>query len=174
MGMFDMVICKLSLPYPKDLQGLIPSEEFQTKDLNNALDSFFIGVKGQLWKFDQKAGGSDEKHKMHITKSINIHTYSRQENADYWYSFELKVVVGRIRNKKLKEFKVYDNSERKARELNLKKDLEFRQQIRMRWWYATYVNIWQRPLKFLFSKFRQFNKYLYKKLWVLEKFLLRF
>ena len=54
MGMFDNIICKAPLPLPedigelKDLKIIWDEEIFQTKDLDNLLDSYTIHKDGTL------------------------------------------------------------------------------------------------------------------------------
>ena len=82
MGMFDTVVCRLELPYPKDLRGLKLSEEFQTKDLGQALDHYFIGDKGKLWKVVRGEDGSDNKIAHAINYTVNIYSYCLLYTSD--------------------------------------------------------------------------------------------
>lgn len=57
MGMFDYVKCQYPLPEVKELNDWdidIQKIEYQTKDMNNALNHYFINENGELWYKDQK------------------------------------------------------------------------------------------------------------------------
>ena len=48
MGMFDTILCKVSLPMPDDPKGYSGSSSFQTKDFDCALDNYIIDENNNL------------------------------------------------------------------------------------------------------------------------------
>jgi hypothetical protein len=55
MGMFDTVVCEYTLPISSVPEGIVPdkkweTQEFQTKNLDNGLKTFFITSDGELYE----------------------------------------------------------------------------------------------------------------------------
>ncbi len=137
MGMYDTIICEYPLPMPNDPKGYSGSKDFQTKDLDSALDWYEIDKNGQLFiqrsegewiEGDKNATGfvakmgyfkTTKKWKEELirTITINFYDYQHSQDTDYDYSIEYKAVFidGKISSVELVDFEARDNAERKKK-----------------------------------------------------------
>jgi hypothetical protein len=194
MGMYDTIICEYPLPMPNDPKGYSGSKDFQTKDLDSALDWYEIDKNGQLFiqrsegewiEGDKNATGfvakmgyfkTTKKWKEELirTITINFYDYQHSQDTDYDYSIEYKAVFidGKISSVELVDFEARDNAERK------KKDLEFDKKLKD-WYEFTKTRKYKyilRPyasfVKFMFRNIRNFLTFSQSKLYFVEKFFL--
>lgn len=192
--MYDTIICEYPLPMPNDPKGYSGSKDFQTKDLDSALDWYEIDKNGQLFiqrsegewiEGDKNATGfvakmgyfkTTKKWKEELirTITINFYDYQHSQDTDYDYSIEYKAVFidGKISSVELVDFEARDNAERK------KKDLEFDKKLKD-WYEFTKTRKYKyilRPyasfVKFMFRNIRNFLTFSQSKLYFVEKFFL--
>jgi len=145
MGLFDTVNCKYDLPMPSDPKGYIGSENFQTKDLECLMEYYEIREDGTLWMekrighwtegnkkssnffeaFPRFITEKIEWEKINATQTINLYDYSINDNLDYdfFISYEVAFVEGKIFKTKISEFNKVLNFERKKRDEELVKEI---------------------------------------------------
>ena len=194
MGMYDTIICAYSLPMPNDPKGYSGSKDFQTKDLDSALDLYEIDKNGQLFlqrsegewiEGDKNATGfvakmgyfkttKRWKEELTLTATINFYDYQHSSDTDYDYFIEYKAVFidGKISSVDIIDFEARDNAERKKKDLEFDKKLkdwyEFTKTRRYKYILRPYASF----VKFLFRNIRNFLTFSQSKLYFVEKFFL--
>lgn len=119
MGMFDTVIVnpKFSLPMPKDSKGYVGSVDFQTKDLDNFLETYEIRKDGSFWKrnYQKKNEEITWKRVKGLPTVINIHGYQENDNVefDYFIEYEILFAKDKVKSVKIVKFEFTNNSKRK-------------------------------------------------------------
>ncbi len=146
MGMFDTILCKVSLPMPDDPKGYSGSSSFQTKDFDCALDNYIIDENNNLLivQTDLKyvEGDSNDKsffgrfgrmkkvkewtEPTNITRCIEMYDYIQSNDTDYDYAISYNVYLssGRVERITLNMFNAYENAQRK------KDDAEFIERLK--------------------------------------------
>jgi hypothetical protein len=194
MGMYDTIICEYPLPMPNDPKGYSGSKDFQTKDLDSALDLYEIDKNGQLFlqrsegewvegdknatTFSGKMGYFKTtkrwKEELALTATINFYDYQHSQNTNYDYFIEYKAVFidGKISSVEIIDFEARDNAERKKKDLEFDKKLkdwyEFTKTRRYKYILRPYASF----IRFVFRNIRNFLTFLQSKLYFVEKFFL--
>lgn len=194
MGMYDTIICEYPLPMPSDPKGYCGSKDFQTKDLDLALDLYEIDKNGRLFlqrsegewiEGDKNATGFAAKmgyfktnkiwkEELALTATINFYDYQHSSNTDYDYFIEYKAVFidGKISSVDIVGFEARDNAERKKRDLEFDKKLkdwyEFTKTRRYKYILRPYAS----SIRFVFRNIRNFLTFSQSKLYFVEKFFL--
>lgn len=185
MGMFDRLTCLYKLPLPEDPKGFTGETEFQTKSFNNFLDHYKIDEEGMLWFSTRKSDfnvvknidGDNlfiEKQDWifcdNITNTIEIHNSIHSENKDhdYWISYELVVIKGKVDSVKIISFESTPNAERKDRVSELIKSFEKRDQFENTFLYKIFFRYYNNFITSLFTSIRNLIDFSSKMLWKLE------
>ncbi len=189
MGMFDSVIIKYKLPLPNESYGYTGTDQFQTKDLENALDTYELREDGTLWRQDRETEWveGDKKGKsiidrfghlktikswwtkINITQTIKAYSYERTD-GEYDYSIDYKIIFieGTVKSVELEKFEAIPNEWRKQNNKmwmeKLKARKEFENTIRYKFFYGPYNKI----VRFIFLKIRQINNFVAINLYKLE------
>lgn len=162
MGMFDTIRVEYPLPLPKDMGGLtgVRWEEitFQTKDLQNALQDYFIDSKGQLWlervdrKYDFSKGYGPSEIKVDEVKLepercgyygvLEFYTTEYRDKNDYLIEFSAKVDDGKIVDLELDNYEVCDNADRKETNQRLEEQMTIHKNRCEKTWYKVYSKTW--------------------------------
>lgn len=160
MGMFDSIECDYPLPLPLEVVDIMPdpySQEFQTKDLENLMDTYILSEEGELlwikkeykWKDDDDSflKGYMEVIKQEII-STNFHGilnfYCYETVYDETTSNNVKDVsidyIAKFTNGKLENIEIlsYEINDATARLINLKNTLKKYEKRRNRW-YNKYI-----------------------------------
>jgi len=179
-------------------QAQIQSATYQTKDLDCSLDVFKICDDGYLWfeKIDGYYEGGDPKAESIIdrigrfkeinriwirdnrTCSIKFYEsfgYSDDHkvylNNDYWLEYQAVFIDGKLNKISILKFSKEDNTERRAREENFKKECkeihDFLNKRYIKSWYSP----WRWFVKNVFRIYRRI-KYHVPSDWKVERFLL--
>jgi hypothetical protein len=135
MGLFDTVICDYPLPLPsfseEELKDILSAHEegewkgwseveWQTKDMENALDFYSIEDDGQIylrgtnWVEEEGAVSAKEGEleKFEKTAEINFYQMFLGEKWDHWVEFKATIWKGEVKEMELVEYKKEDNFER--------------------------------------------------------------
>ena len=151
MGMFDTVLCERKLPLTKEIKKAFPNRDwskadFQTKDLDNTMTSYYIKKNGYL--YTEKVEGEyvrtmseEEENKIRkqgkfcwphkfvessrtsvkeeITTTINFYEYGDDEAGNTWdIEFDAVFVKGKLKSLELVKGEiVHTAEENKAREI---------------------------------------------------------
>lgn len=185
MGMFDRLTCLYKLPMPEDPKGFSGTTEYQTKSFNNFLDHYKIDDEGILWISTHKSdfniikniNDSDffvEKNDWvacnNITNTIEIHDsiHSEDKEYDYWISYELVIVKGKVDSAKIISFEATPNAERKDRVNELIKSFEKRDRFEQTFLYRNLFKYYNNFITSLFTSIRHLIDFSSKILWKLE------
>ena len=178
MGMFDNIICKAPLPLPedigelKDLKIIWDEEVFQTKDLDNLLDSYTIHKDGTLtfeeydreWvdypKEERKKhfmGGYFKVRRQWTTKKtyhgeILFYNSYYCDKKDYWIEFKAKFTDSKLSNIELHKFEETDNSKRLRFAEEHTARLKILKERKKKLWYKLYKYLWSKPIIFIFKR----------------------
>lgn len=151
MGMFDTVYCERKLPLTKEIKKAFPNkdwskQDFQTKDLDNTMTSYYIKKNGYL--YTEKVEGEnvrviseeDEKKikkqgkwcwpykfvessrtsvREEITTAINFYDYDDDEQGNTWdIEFNAVFVKGKLKSLELVKGEIVSTAEEnKARKI---------------------------------------------------------
>lgn len=92
MGMFDTLYCQYPLPNPRH-QDL----EFQTKDLENLLDTYTITREGRLVQHADRGGwGAPLDHDVEWPLHGDIRFYTSVQTEDPWVEYVARFTHGRV------------------------------------------------------------------------------
>jgi hypothetical protein len=167
MGMFDSIQCEYPLPLPLEVIDILPDiyeKEFQTKDLENLLDTYILNEDGELiwnkkqykWKDDDDAffKGHMEVIKNEMIPSefhgvLNFYCYetvkedeSSDKAKDVVIDYLAKFTNGKIENIEILSYEIIDAT---VRIIELKNSLQKHEQKRNRWYnkYFFYTKFWK-------------------------------
>lgn len=194
MGMFDNIVCKYPLPLPVDIKGYTGTEFFQTKDFNNALDSYEIREDGTLWLrkveyeyLDGNENGKSIIDKLPVckekkswwepitnnTNTIRIYTYETNNDGtyDYWIQYDVTFVDSKVTETKLVEFLPIDNSKRKKEHIEFLKFIKDRKKFESTLLYKFICRPYNNIIRFCFKKIYKVSQYVINNYWKLEKHL---
>lgn len=192
--MYDTIICEYPLPMPNDPKGYSGSKDFQTKDLDSALDLYEIDKNGQLFiqrsegewiegdknatTFSAKMGHFKTTKKwtemLFSTATITFYDYQHSKDTNYDYFIEYKAVFinGKISSVEIVDFEAKDNAGRKKKDLEFDKKLkdwyEFTKTRRYKYILRPYASF----IRFVFRNIRNFLTFSQSKLYFVEKFFL--
>jgi len=145
--MFDTVLCERKLPLTKEIKKAFPNRDwskadFQTKDLDNTLSTYYIKKNGYLYT-EQVEGENvrimteaEEKKiknqgkfcwpykyvessrtsiKEKITNTINFYSYDDDEKGNTWdIEFDAEIVKGKLKSIKLVKAEIVHTAEQNA------------------------------------------------------------
>lgn len=171
MGMFDYISVSEKLPVNAELEASnlnLYSRHFQTKDLDNALATYFI-QNGKLysekyktsgWVEDKTSfmGGYIESKDPYLEEvpfhgTVDFYDSIDQDEYDHWVDYRAYFTHGNLDKIELIKYEKHSNTGRK---LEMKKLLE-RDAERAKLWYNKYIfhtKVWRKIHRFL-------NKFLY-------------
>jgi hypothetical protein len=160
MGMFDSIQCNYPLPLPLEVVDIFPDvydQEFQTKDLENLLDLYYLNEDGILywrkrkyeWKDDDSAflKGYMEVSEEEIVPTdfhgiLNFYCYetiheneSSDKAKDISIDYVAKFTNGKIENIEILTYEIIDAT---VRIIELKNTMQKHEKQRGRW-YNKYI-----------------------------------
>ena len=160
--MFDSIHCEYPLPLPLEVIDILPDiyeKEFQTKDLENLLDTYILNEDGELiwnkkqykWKDDDDAffKGYMEVIKNEMIPSefhgvLNFYCYetvkedeSSDKAKDVVIDYLAKFTNGKIENIEILSYEIIDAT---VRIIELKNSLQKHEQKRNRWYNKYFFN----------------------------------
>lgn len=185
MGMFDRLTCLYKLPLPENPKGFTGVTEFQTKSFNNFLEHYKIDEEGMLWLSTRKSDfnvlknieSNDlfiEKYDWilcdHVTNTIEIHNsiHNEDKEYDYWISYELVIIKGKVDAVKILSFEASLNTERKDRVNELIKAFEKRDRFENTFLYKKIYSHYNKIIISLFRSFRELLNFISKISWKIE------
>ena len=167
MGMFDSIQCNYPLPLPLEVVDILPDlydQEFQTKDLENLLDLYYLNENGTLcwrkrkyeWKDDDNAflkGYMDvieeEIVPVDFHGTLNFYCYetihedeSSDKAKDVSIDYLAKFTNGKIENIEILSYEIQDAT---VRIIQLKDTLQKHEERRKRWYnkYIFHTKYWR-------------------------------
>lgn len=167
MGMFDSIECNYPLPLPLEVVDVLPDpydQEFQTKDLENLLDLYYLNEDGVLywrkrkyeWKDDDSAflkGYMDVIEEEIVPTDfhgvLNFYCYEtihEDENSDkakdITIDYLAKFTNGKLENIEVLSYEVRDAT---VRIIDLKNTIKKHEERRKRWYnkYIFYTKGWR-------------------------------
>ena len=186
MGMFSYIKCKKELPLTDELKNLSvkwDELQYQTKDLDNCLETYIISEDGELleevieYEFtyyteeekkqkDHKAWNivKDQKIVKQETKKVDFHgkitfyeTLDFSDEEDIWVDFDAYFVYGKLDKLELAKVEKYKNRKREADEYwkNYEnKKNSFSYKLKK---YFGWFWLWKKIEKFCYSMSRFFD-----------------
>jgi hypothetical protein len=167
MGMFDSIQCNYPLPLPLEVIDVMPDpydQEFQTKDLENLLDLYYLNEDGVLswhkkkytWKDDDSAflkGYMDvveeEIVPIDFHGVLNFYCYETVEEdiennkaKDVTIDYLAKFTNGKLENIEILSYEIIDAT---VRIIDLKKTMKKHEERRKRWYnkYIFHTKYWR-------------------------------
>ena len=167
MGMFDSIECNYPLPLPLEVINIMPDpydRAFQTKDLENLLDLYYLNEDGILywrkrkyeWKDDDNAflkGYMDvieeEIVPVDFHGILNFYCYetihedeSSDKAKDITIDYLAKFTNGKLENIEVLSYEVKDAT---VRIINLKNTMQKHEERRKRWYnkYIFHTKFWK-------------------------------
>lgn len=178
MGLFDEIQCKVPLPAKKGVKSAAKwkNHTFQTKGLHNAMLHFEIRRSG-LWvkevkykevdtdtlKKKKRSGAwdfpilevkSEKWVKENFTGYVNFYDILHDIDSDHdaWVEFRAHFQEGQLVDKvELLEWRLENNSDRKADEKKWKDEAGARRKLKERWVYKYFGQYWNNLIRFIFS-----------------------
>lgn len=183
MGLFDSIKCNIKLPQPIDPKGYIGSENFQTKDLGETMSDFEIREDGTLWKKCAEYKYPDPpkvskrsifgdfpipelvrewEEPQLITHTINIYDYCCDDNGEFDYSIEYKLVFveGKLISSELFDFRAFSNADRKKHRLEMGERIKAHNEFKKTWFYKLFYKYYVAAVIFVFRRIATFGNYL--------------
>jgi len=167
MGMFDSIECNYPLPLPLEVVDILPDpydQEFQTKDLENLLDLYYLNEDGVLYWRKRKYEWKDDdsaflKGCMNVVEEevvptdfhgvLNfycyetVHEYESSDKAkDVTIDYLAKFTNGKLENIEVLSYEVRDAT---VRIIDLKNTMQKYEERRKRWYnkYIFYTKYWR-------------------------------
>jgi len=167
MGMYDSIECNHPLPLPLEVIDVLPDiydNEFQTKDLENLLDLYYLNEDGILYWRKRKYEWKDDddsflKGYMDVVEEeviphdfhgiLNFYCYEtvyssedKDSGLDVSIDYLAKFTNGKIENIEILSYEVRDATDRI---INLKNTLRKHDERRNRWYnkYIFYTKFWR-------------------------------
>jgi hypothetical protein len=167
MGMFDSIQCNYPLPLPLEVVDIFPDpydQEFQTKDLENLLDLYYLNEDGTLyWRKRQYEWIDDDnaflKGYMDVVDEeiiptnyhgvLNFYCYetvhedeSSDKAKDISIDYLAKFTNGKIENIEVLSYEITDAT---VRIIELKNTMKKHEERRKRWYnkYIFYTKTWR-------------------------------
>jgi len=150
MGMFDTIIVnpKFSLPMPKDAKGYVGSKDFQTKELDNFLETYEIRKDGSLWKRNYQKENKEVTWKRDKCGTIKINIYDYQESNngdfDYFIEYELIFAKDKVKTVKLVNFEATNNTQRKENQKKYDEQCAKRKKFVDTWLFKNILVHWNK------------------------------
>lgn len=196
MGMFDSIECDYPLPLPLEVVDIMPdpySQEFQTKDLENLMDTYILSEEGELlWiKKEYKWKDDDDsflKGYMEVTKQeivptnfhgiLNFYCYetvydetTSNNVKDVSIDYLAKFTNGKLENIEMLSYEINDATERL---INLKNTLKKYEERRQRWYnkYIFHTKYWKFiKNKIILAPINLLRKFFDKIYWLLVRYV---
>ncbi len=167
MGMFDSIQCNYPLPLPLEVIDILPdiyNQEFQTKDLENLLDLYYLNEDGVLswhkkkyaWKDDDSAflkGYMDVVEEEIVPTDfhgvLNFYCYETIEEdiennkaKDVTIDYLAKFTNGKLENIEILSYEIIDAT---VRIIDLKNTMKKHEERRKRWYnkYILHTKYWR-------------------------------
>lgn len=193
MGLYSTIICKYKLPMPEDPKGFTGSKDFQTKDLDQDMEVYEIDQDGLVFKkcYEYKTVPGNPKGKslfdrldsfeavkewaepLKRTFSINIYDYVRSKTEyDYTIEYSLEFIDGKLSKSSIVSFEASLNNDRKAREVQWKKETEIRLIFCKTKRYRFLYKPWNQVCRGLFKVLHKASSKISNILWKIEHFLI--
>jgi len=196
MGMFDSIECNYPLPLPLEVVDILPDiydQEFQTKDLENLLDLYYLNEDGRLywrkrkyeWKDDDSAflkGYMDVVDEEVIAQDfhgvLNFYCYetvyaseNRTAGIDVTIDYLAKFTNGKVENIEVLSYEITDATDRLIR---LKQTFDGFEEQRKRWYnkYIFYTKFWRFVKnKIILAPIDLLRKFFDKLYWLLVRYV---
>lgn len=196
MGMFDSIECNYPLPLPLEVIDILPdpyNQEFQTKDLENLLDLYYLNEDGVLywrkrkyeWKDDDSAflkGYMDVIEEEIVPTDfhgiLNFYCYETVEEdiennkaKDVSIDYLAKFTNGKLENIEVLDYEVRDAT---VRIIDLKNTMKKHEERRKRWYnrYIFYTKYWKFiKNKIILAPISYLKKLLDKLYWLIVRYL---
>lgn len=196
MGMFDSIECNYPLPLPLEVIDILPdiyNQEFQTKDLENLLDVYYLNEDGILywrkrkyeWKDDDSAflkGYMDVVEEEVVPTDfhgvLNFYCYEtihEDENSDkakdVTIDYLAKFTNGKLENIEVLSYEIIDAT---VRIIDLKNTMKKHEERRNRWYnkYLFYTKGWRFiKNKIILDSIDLLRKFLDKLYWLIVRYL---
>jgi len=196
MGMFDSIECNYPLPLPLDVVDIMPDpydQEFQTKDLENLLDLYYLNEDGVLywrkrkyeWKDDDSAylkGYMDvveeEVIPIDFHGVLNFYCYetvhedkASDKAKDVTIDYLAKFTNGKLENIEVLSYEVRDAT---VRIIELKNTMQKYEERRKRWYnkYIFHTKYWRFiKNKIILAPINLLRKFLDKVYWLGVRYL---
>lgn len=194
--MFDSIECDYPLPLPLEVVDIMPdpySQEFQTKDLENLMDTYILNEEGELlWiKKEYKWKDDDDsflKGYMEVTKQeivpanfhgiLNFYCYetvydekTSNNVKDVSIDYLAKFTNGKIENIEILSYEINDAT---ARLIDLKNTLKKYEKRRNRWYnkYIFHTKYWKFiKNKIILAPIKSISKFFDKIYWLGVRYL---
>ena len=196
MGMFDSIECNYPLPLPLEVIDILPdiyNQEFQTKDLENLLDLYYLNEDGILywrkrkyeWKDDDNAflkGYMDVVEEEVVPTDfhgvLNFYCYETVEEdiennkaKDVTIDYLAKFTNGKLENIEVLSYEIRDAT---VRIIDLKNTMKKHEERRKRWYnkYVFYTKGWRFiKNKIILNPIDLLRKFLDKLYWLIVRYL---
>lgn len=196
MGMFDSIECNYSLPLPLEVIDILPdvyNQEFQTKDLENLLDLYYLNEDGILywrkrkyeWKDDDDAflkGYMDVVEEEVVPTDfhgiLNFYFYKTVEEdlennkaKDVTIDYLAKFTNGKLENIEVLSYEIIDAT---VRIIDLKNTMQKHEERRKRWYnkYIFHTKYWRFiKNKIILAPINLLRKFLDKIYWLGVRYL---
>jgi hypothetical protein len=196
MGMFDSIQCNYPLPLPLEVIDVMPDPydlEFQTKDLENLLDNYYLNEDGILswhkkkyeWKDDDSAflkGYMDVVEEEIVPTDfhgvLNFYCYETVEEdiennkaKDITIDYLAKFTNGKLENIEILSYDIIDAT---VRIIDLKNTMKKHEERRKRWYnkYIFYTKGWRFiKNKIILNPIDLLRKFLDKLYWLIVRYL---
>jgi hypothetical protein len=152
MGMFDTVIVnpKFSLPLPKDPKGYTGTADFQTKELDNFLETYEIRKDGSLWKLNYRKKNEEKTWSRVKNVPTVIKIYDYQENNegdfDYFIEYEILFTKDKVKTAKLIKFEANNNTKRKENQKMYDEQWAKRKKFVNTWLFKNILVHWNKAI----------------------------
>jgi len=196
MGMFDSIECNYPLPLPLEVIDLLPeiyNQEFQTKDLENLLDLYYLNEDGILYWRKRKYEWKDDdgaflKGYMDVVEEevvptdfhgiLNFYCYETVEEnlennkaKDITIDYLAKFTNGKLENIEVLSYEIIDAT---VRIIDLKNTMKKHEERRKRWYnkYIFYTKGWKFiKNKIILAPISFLKKLLDKLYWLIVRYL---
>jgi hypothetical protein len=196
MGMFDSIECNYPLPLPLDVVDIMPdpyNQEFQTKDLENLLDLYYLNEDGILYWRKRKYQWKDDddsflKGYMDVVDEevvptdfhgvLNFYYYETVEEdiennkaKDVTIDYLAKFTNGKLENIEILSYEIIDAT---VRIIDLKNTMKKHEERRNRWYnkYIFYTKGWKFiKNKIILAPIDLLRKFLDKVYWLGVRYL---
>lgn len=164
MGLYSTINCEYKLPQPLIPLGYPGTKSFQTKDFNEDMRNYTISEDGKLsyMEYESEYIEGDPNGKTVLDRIGQIRTIkewkvdsnytgviemydfiaSETEDHDFWISYLITFVGGKVTDAVMLEFETNGNASRKENEKRWKKEMEehhlFIQTFQYRYFYKHY------------------------------------
>lgn len=196
MGMFDSIQCNYPLPLPLEVIDVMPDlydQEFQTKDLENLLDLYYLNEDGVLswhkkkyaWKDDDSAflkGYMDVVEEEIVPTDfhgvLNFYCYETVEEdiennkaKDVTIDYLAKFTNGKLENIEILSYEIIDAT---VRIIDLKNTMKKHEERRNRWYnkYILHTKSWRFiKNKIILNPIDLLRRLLDKVYWIVVRYL---